>query len=151
MNTILIILPCWKCIVLKNINTCIIFFTEINFVLFCDSLRKSSSDLSCKSFTEIVGSGTVKKPSISSGGGVKKILDRKLKAADGFGIKTNKSTYNKLTNKEVDIIFCIPIPTLRYYDIFLYCLSFTSSISFLYILTRQRYIQKRIARFRPRP
>lgn len=53
------------------------------------SLRKSSSDLSCKSFTEIVGSGTVKKPFASSGG-VKKILDRRLKAADGHN-KTNSN------------------------------------------------------------
>jgi len=58
------------------------------------SLRKSSSDLSCKSFTEIVGSGTVKKPLVSSGG-VKKILDRKLKAADN-----NKATYKSI--KEVE-------------------------------------------------
>ncbi|VVC25471.1 WD40/YVTN repeat-like-containing domain,Sterile alpha motif/pointed domain,Sterile alpha motif [Cinara cedri] len=64
------------------------------------SLRKSSSDLSCKSFTEIVGSGTVKKPLVSSGG-VKKILDRKLKAADGHNnCKTNKSTYKLI--KEVE-------------------------------------------------
>ncbi|CAI6346023.1 unnamed protein product [Macrosiphum euphorbiae] len=64
------------------------------------SLRKSSSDLSCKSFTEIVGSGTVKKPFVSSGG-VKKILDRKLKAAavDAHN-KTNKSSYKSI--KEVE-------------------------------------------------
>ncbi|XP_026809600.1 Usher syndrome type-1G protein homolog [Rhopalosiphum maidis] len=66
------------------------------------SLRKSSSDLSCKSFTEIVGSGTVKKPFVSSGG-VKKILDRKLKAAaaavDAHN-KTNKSTFRSI--KEVE-------------------------------------------------
>lgn len=61
------------------------------------SLRKSSSDLSCKSFTEIVGSGAGKKPSMSSGGGVKKILDRKLKATDGCG---GKSTYKSIV-KEV--------------------------------------------------
>ncbi|XP_025417050.1 Usher syndrome type-1G protein homolog [Sipha flava] len=63
------------------------------------SLRKSSSDLSCKSFTEIVGSGTVKKPFTSSSG-VKKILDRKLKAADGHN-KTNKSAF-RLQSKEVE-------------------------------------------------
>ncbi|XP_025200695.1 Usher syndrome type-1G protein homolog [Melanaphis sacchari] len=66
------------------------------------SLRKSSSDLSCKSFTEIVGSGTVKKPFVSSGG-VKKILDRKLKAVaasvDAHN-KTNKSTFRLI--KEVE-------------------------------------------------
>lgn len=66
------------------------------------SLRKSSSDLSCKSFTEIVGSGTVKKPFVSSGG-VKKILDRKLKAAaaavDAHN-KINKSTFRSI--KEVE-------------------------------------------------
>ncbi|XP_003243130.1 Usher syndrome type-1G protein homolog [Acyrthosiphon pisum] len=66
------------------------------------SLRKSSSDLSCKSFTEIVGSGTVKKPFVSSGG-VKKILDRKLKAAaaavDAHN-KANKSSYKSI--KEVE-------------------------------------------------
>lgn len=72
--------------------------------LFLYSLRKSSSDLSCKSFTEIVGSGTIKKPLISSGG-VKKILDRRLKAMDGYNNtnKTNKSSFKLL--KDVSIIF----------------------------------------------
>ncbi|XP_050419684.1 pre-mRNA splicing regulator USH1G isoform X2 [Adelges cooleyi] len=64
------------------------------------SLRKSSSDLSCKSFTEIVGSGTIKKPLVSTGG-VKKILDRKIKAMDGNGNRTtNKSTFRLLKDVE---------------------------------------------------
>ncbi|XP_050539476.1 ankyrin repeat and SAM domain-containing protein 4B isoform X2 [Daktulosphaira vitifoliae] len=64
------------------------------------SLRKSSSDLSCKSFTQIVGTGTVKKPLVSTGG-VKKILDRKMRLSEGNGIKTNnKSTSRFLKDTE---------------------------------------------------
>jgi len=81
-------------------------------LFFGDSLRKSSSDLSCKSFTEIVGSGmTAKKPSMSTGrGGVKQILDRRLKAADGHNNnKTNKSSFKSLKESSVCIILCIYI------------------------------------------
>lgn len=59
-------------------------------------MRKSSSDLSCKSFTEIVGTGTIKKPLVSTGG-VKKILDRKMRSSEGNIMKTNnKSTFRFL-------------------------------------------------------
>jgi len=95
----------------------------IKFVFFSslfsgDSLRKSSSDLSCKSFTEIVGSGTAtKKPSMSTGrGGVKQILDRRLKAADGHNNnnKTNKSSFRSLKESSVYIILCIFTVSYRF-------------------------------------
>lgn len=85
----------------KKIKT---IFNRITFFFWAYySLRKSSSDLSCKSFTEIVGSGTVKKPLFVSSSGVKKILDRKLQKAalDGNSSQTNKSTFKLIREASI--------------------------------------------------
>lgn len=101
-----------------------------------DSLRKSSSDLSCKTFTEIVGSGTVKKPLLVSSGGVKKILDRKLQKA-ALDENSNKSSYKLI--KEASVLSKIIFFKTEFFYSIMYVFVDNSTIS------RQAYLVMLVA------